>query len=148
MTKKKLPIEEIGEATRVASVHQIARVCHEANAAYCRSIGDKSQLPWDQASTQLKESTLVQVRAQIYALILGEPYSPRQSHDAWLTEKAGAGWVYGPEKDEAAKTHPCMVEYDQLGIEHRMKDYLFGAIVAAFYKFNADEAPAVEVDDE
>jgi hypothetical protein len=28
---------------------QIARVAYEANRAYCRTIGDDSQKPWDEA---------------------------------------------------------------------------------------------------
>ncbi len=27
----------------------IAKVCHEANRAYCQTIGDNSQLAWEQA---------------------------------------------------------------------------------------------------
>jgi len=32
-------------------------------------------------------------------------------------------------KDAKAKTHPCMVDYDQLPAEQRRKDELFGAAV-------------------
>lgn len=48
-----------------------------------------------------------------------------------MKAKEEDGWVYGPEKDAEKKVHPCMVPYDQLPKEQRMKDVLFGAVVRA-----------------
>lgn len=31
------------------TIEQIARVCHEVNRAYCESMGDTSQVPWEDA---------------------------------------------------------------------------------------------------
>ena len=56
---------------------------------------------------------------------------PDASHANWLKEKEAAGWVYGEEKDPLAKTHPCCVEYIQLPLEQRSKDYIFRSIVHA-----------------
>ena len=33
---------------------QIARVCHEVNRAYCKALGDESQLPWVDAPAMAK----------------------------------------------------------------------------------------------
>lgn len=41
---------------------------------------------------------------------------------AWVSYKAADGWRYGPFKDPVAKTHPCMVPYDKLPPEQRVKD--------------------------
>ena len=41
---------------------QIARVAHEANRAYCLSLGDPSQLPWEEAPDWAKESAIDGVR--------------------------------------------------------------------------------------
>ena len=32
-------------------------------------------------------------------------------HEEWRNEKIRNGWKYGPVKDDAAKTHPCLVEW-------------------------------------
>ncbi|HHS83699.1 MAG TPA: hypothetical protein ENK38_02080 [Gammaproteobacteria bacterium] len=99
----------------------IAAQCHENNRDYCRSIGDDSQPPWCLAPAWQQTSALEGV---IHAI--NNPYStPEDSHRSWLEAKVMAGWVYGEVKDPAAKTHPCMLPYDQLPDEQRAKDRIF-----------------------
>jgi hypothetical protein len=50
-------------------------------------------------------------------------------HNAWLEEKVNDGWVYGEIKDAEAKTHPCIVPFEQLPEFQKKKDALFCAIV-------------------
>jgi hypothetical protein len=107
------------------NAHQIAQVCHEANTAYCRVIGDYSQNHWDQAEQWQRDSA---VKGVEYAL--ANPDAPASAqHDAWLADKQRDGWVYGAVKDPATKQHPCMVPYMDLPIEQRLKDSLFKAVV-------------------
>ena len=40
-------------------------------------------------------------------------------------------WSYGEVKDAEAKTHPCLIPYDQLPEFQKAKDKLFVAIVDA-----------------
>jgi hypothetical protein len=35
-------------------------------------------------------------------------------HDVWASGRIRAGWQYGPYRDDAAKTNPCLIAYDQL----------------------------------
>lgn len=109
------------------SPSEIARMAHEVNRAYCASIGDRSQLPWDEAPVWQKDSAIAGVQAQWYTT---HP-RPELSHESWLAHKVADGWVYGPVKDAERKTHPCMVPYDQLPTEQRVKDVLFIAVVQA-----------------
>lgn len=118
---------------------QIAQVCHDANRAYCLTIGDTSQPPWDAAPQWQKESALNGVRFHLLELRNGRVPKPSASHDSWLAQKESEGWKYGPTKNVGTKEHPCFVPYEQLPIEQKLKDYIFGAIVAAFYE--AAEAP-------
>ena len=111
---------------------QIAIVAHEANAALCRTLGDDSQPKWEDAPQWQKDSALNGVVFHLEHLAKGERPAPSASHDNWLTEKRAAGWKYGPVKDAEAKEHPCFVPYIELPVGQRMKDYLFGAVVAAF----------------
>jgi hypothetical protein len=107
----------------------IAMLCHAANAAYCSSIGDTSQVPWEQAPDWQKESAVEGVE-----FCLANPDAPASAkHDSWMAEKVAAGWVYGKKKDPEASppTHPCIVAFDKLPTEQQFKDVLFKSIVAA-----------------
>lgn len=105
----------------------IAKACHEANKAYCQSIGDTSQVPWDSAPDWQKESAIKGVLFR-----LRNPDStPEDLHNSWCEEKLANGWMYGEVKDAEKKTHPCLVGYTSLPKEQRFKDELFGAIVNA-----------------
>lgn len=35
-------------------------------------------------------------------------------HDVWAKGRCDEGWIYGPERDDVKKTHPCLVDYDDL----------------------------------
>ncbi|XUM24954.1 RyR domain-containing protein [Bradyrhizobium oligotrophicum S58] len=48
-----------------------------------------------------------------------------------MADKLRAGWVHGEVKDADAKTHPCIVPFDQLPRVQQAKDKLFRAVVAA-----------------
>lgn len=108
-------------------IAQIASVAHEANAAYCRSIGDNSQPAWADAPEWQRKSAIngvIFTRDNPSAL-------PSASHESWLEEKRREGWQYGPEKDPERKLHPCFVPYEALPVEQRRKDALFQAVVRA-----------------
>jgi len=47
----------------------------------------------------------------------------------WLKERVNDGWVYGDIKNPIAKTHPCIVNYEDLPEEQKVKDKLFISIV-------------------
>ena len=42
-------------------------------------------------------------------------------HDTWAQRRMEEGWTYGPERDDEAKTHPCLVPYEDL--PETEKDY-------------------------
>jgi ryanodine receptor 2 len=35
-------------------------------------------------------------------------------HDVWAESRISQGWTYGPERNDALKTHPCLVPYEEL----------------------------------
>ena len=41
------------------NIEDIARICHEANRAYCKAFGDDSHLPWDSAPQWQRESAIM-----------------------------------------------------------------------------------------
>lgn len=109
------------------NVASIARVCHEANRAYCASIGDYSQKPWREAPPWQRQSAVNGVSFAMRNTSAG----PSASHESWLAEKRAHGWKFGPVKDEQKKEHPCFVAYEELGAEQKAKDAVFLAVVRA-----------------
>lgn len=106
-------------------MQSMARVAHEINRVYCAFLGDTSQLPWDDAPSWQKESSIAGVRG----IVEGKITRPSQSHESWLAHKRSEGWTYGPTKDPEKKQHPCLVEFDQLSREQQWKDIFFFAVV-------------------
>jgi hypothetical protein len=43
------------------------------------------------------------------------------THDVWAQRRLAEGWTYGTHRDDAAKTHPCLVPYADL--PESEKDY-------------------------
>jgi hypothetical protein len=105
----------------------VARICNEANRAYCLTLGDPIPATWDDAPAWQRESALLGV---IYHL--ANPNSkPSDGHESWLREKVATGWKFGPVKDPEKKEHPCMVAYDYLPKAQKAKDALFLGICRA-----------------
>lgn len=107
------------------SIEDVARVCHEANRAYCRALGDNSQPHWETAPDWQKQSALNGVDFHIR----NPEAKASASHESWMKEKLENGWKYGEVKDPEAKTHPCIVPFDELPLEQQKKDVLFKAVV-------------------
>ncbi len=116
-----------GQTVTGIDVVDVARVCHEANRAYCLALGDESQPSWDDAPEWQIQSAVNGVRYHAENPESG----PENSHESWLAEKEVDGWVYGEVKDPDAKTHPCMVPFSELPQEQQLKDVLFLSIVRA-----------------
>jgi hypothetical protein len=105
----------------------LARICHEANKAFCEYLGDTSQPSWDDAPEWQRNSAVSGVRFHLANPDAGDS----ASHDNWLKDKRADGWVYGEVKNPELKQHPCMVPFDQLPKDQQFKDKLFRTIVHA-----------------
>jgi hypothetical protein len=108
-------------------LNQIAKVCYEVNKTYCESIGDMSQVSWEEAPQWQKDSVINGVKFH-----LENPNSkPCDSHNNWMAEKLKDGWKFGKVKNPDTKEHPCMVAYEELPKEQQTKDALFITIIRA-----------------
>lgn len=110
-------------------VDKIAKVCHQTNKAYCETLGDNSQKDWDDAEEWQRESA----RNGVVFKINNPDAGDDAQHNAWMKDKVDDGWKYGDVKDAEAKTHPCIVPYEQLPVDQRIKDTLFRSVVEAMH---------------
>lgn len=107
------------------SAEEIAEVAHEANRAYCLSMGDASQKTWKEAPEWARDSAINGVKFHFQ----NPTAQPSASHESWLKQKLSEGWKFGPAKDPEKKEHPCCVPYEALPAEQKAKDYIYSAVV-------------------
>jgi hypothetical protein len=119
------------------TVEQISYVVHEANRALQRIFRDPVVSPtWLEAPASQRDGLMNGVQMAI------DGATPQELHEEWVRFRLEHGWKYGPVKDEWSKRHPCLVPYDQLPEEQRVKDYMLSAIVRtlAGYLVAAEQA--------
>ena len=147
----------MNQVTAGFAYEDVAKICHEANKAYCATIGDDTQPSWEDAPEWQKESAINGVRFHC----LNENTTPADSHNSWLKEKTEQGWSWGEIKDAEKKEHPCFTAYENLPKSQQIKDYIFKNIVEAYkeafytpivtrgmelvgYSFNPSNLPEVD----
>lgn len=113
-----------------AWIELIASVCHEANIVIQIYAGDVVSPTWELAPDWQKSSA----RDGVLQALEGK--SPEELHQSWCDFKVKDGWRYGANKDEVAKTHPCLVPYAELPEVQKLKDGVFSAIVGTFQRAN------------
>lgn len=114
---------------RPLTIDGIAKTCHEVNRVWCEAHNDTSQASWEASPDWQRESALKGVAAAL------EGVSDEELHQLWCDTKHQDGWVYGEVKDAVAKTHPCLVPYDQLPLAQQVKDTLFRTVVESLGRY-------------
>jgi hypothetical protein len=61
------------------------------------------------------------------------------AHDHWAQQRMADGWIWGPQRDDKHKKHPCLVPYGQLPESEKVYDRqssmeTLKAILAAGYR--------------
>lgn len=108
------------------TVEEIARVSHEACAAYQRMIGQEyPHLSWLQVTKETRECTIRGVEL----VFAGK--TPAEIHADWVEMRKGQGWQWGHRKSDVNRTHPNMVPYDQLPEAERYKNEIHAAVIRA-----------------
>lgn len=115
------------ESLHPADAADPARIAHEVNRVICEHLGDPVAPPWESAPDYMKQSSIKGVQA-IYA---NPAITPEEQHNLWMQQRLADGWTYGEVKDEHAKTHPNLVQYDELPTGQQLKDKLFQAVTRA-----------------
>lgn len=68
---------------------------------------------WDVECAAMRDDTPLEEKIRILAPL---------SHVNWMEHKKSEFWVFGKEKDPVKKTHPCIVPYEELSHDQKMKD--------------------------
>lgn len=61
----------------------------------------------------------VKLDAQLYELVEA---MAKNVHDIWSKNRMEQGWTYGPQRDDAKKQNPCLVEYEDLPESEKLYD--------------------------
>jgi len=106
-------------------VDRIAQVAHAAIRAHQIAHGQKPHPEWDDAEDWMRDSSREAVRAAL------EDPTPGAQHTRWMEERKAQGWSYGPERDDQKKHNPNMVDFDELSLFEKQKDYIIIALTQA-----------------
>ena len=112
----------------------ISMMAHAANREYCHHIGDPVPPEWDACTAEHQNSICAGVANLDRMMLEKETIYQSANHESWMAQKIADGWRYGDVKDEAAKTHPCLLDFAYLPAKQQAKDALFIAIVTALLK--------------
>lgn len=68
----------------------------------------------------------------------------RDVHEVWAARRIADGWRFGPNRDDARKEHPCLVEYDRLPESEKAYDreivtHTIKALLALGYRIDPPE---------
>lgn len=102
------------------TIEGIAKIVHEINKAFCEQIGDNSLTTWEATPQDVKDIVISGVQFHIDNPTAGAD----ASHNNWMANKVAQGWVYGYVKDATTKQHPCIVPFEKLTLNDRIKDVL------------------------
>ena len=68
----------------------------------------------------------------------------KNTHDLWARQRFKDGWVWGAQRDDSKKRHPCLVPYEELPESEKIYDRetalgTLKAIIALGYKIERNK---------
>lgn len=57
------------------------------------------------------DTTAIKLPAELEPLV---EQMAKNVHEVWAQGRIAEGWTYGEKRDDEAKTHPCLVPYEEL----------------------------------
>jgi hypothetical protein len=107
------------------TVEQIARVAYAAEAERSLQVAARASASFD----ALPDAERAAYIAHVQFILDNEHAGPAKEYRMLCARKEADGWEYGPTLDEAAKTDPTIVPFEQLPAENRKAAHLMYAIV-------------------
>jgi hypothetical protein len=120
-------IGTLSEMTAAAEL--AAELSYEVERAITVEIDGGEFRAWkDRDPAKRVEDVEAVLRCAVGIAISGDN-TPEKQHAAWMADRIAAGWTYGEQPDEKAKTHPALVKYCYMPKTQRSADAAFFAIV-------------------
>ena len=116
----------------------IAGAAHALLASIGQLFGEEV-IAWDDTEELYKQGLI----AGVTTYFENSELTPEQEHHKWLDAKMADGWVHGEAVDITPKTHPLILPFAELPMEHRVKATILHATVHALKDVpDAEEAVA------
>ncbi len=123
-------------------IEKLARAIHQRYYTKHAGAAPRTQAmsPWADLTDDVREANRAQARDISRKLLIvgceirpgGSPSSSftadevdrlaRIEHERWCAQRTGAGWSYGPVRDDASKLHPSLVPWERLSVSEQDKD--------------------------
>jgi len=105
---------------------QIAEICHAANRIIQKHLHDECpSLEWESEEEFIREASV----GEVQMILAGR--SPEETHNEWCDRLFSQGYICGLVKSREMRTHPCLVPFRDLPVEHKRKVRMIHAIVLA-----------------
>lgn len=100
----------------------IAELVHFVNNKICE-LNKEQTISWEDLPEYMKDGLILAIKLD---------QSPRDGHETWMKNRLENGWKLGPEKDIEKRISPCLVPYDELPYQQRIKDSVRKGITEFF----------------
>ncbi|MCZ4321448.1 RyR domain-containing protein [Pseudomonas anguilliseptica] len=104
----------------------IAGAAHALIASIGQVFGETA-ITWEDAGEGYQQGII----AGVTAYSENPDLTPEIEHQKWLEAKLADGWVHGEAIDTTPKTHPLLLPFAELPVEHRVKATILHAAVHA-----------------
>lgn len=119
----------------------IAGAAHALLASISQVFGETA-VAWEDAGESYQQGII----AGVTAYFENPDLTPESEHQKWIEAKQADGWVHGEAIDTTPKTHPLLLPFAELPVEHRVKATILHAAVHALKDLpDADEEVAAAV---
>lgn len=150
-------------AGAVSPSELLAQMIHENYLRTLTSADAPAARPWSELPARYRSSTRLQAQSMDFKLAaLGYTMTAalaapdelaaaieaqierlaEAEHRRWMTEKRLAGWTHGASRNEAAKTHPCLVPFAALPETEKEKDRVMWRQLVDLMRMTLQHAPA------
>jgi hypothetical protein len=136
----------LGEALKnmVPAPTLIAYDCYHGYLNLCNELDEKPTYEGD--FPFIDEDYVNSLIARIDNLLLN-PVSAKENHENWMKDRIDQGWKFGKVKSSEKKTHPSLIDYDELPDGEKRKGELFINTVNKYknpYSYPKQESKDVE----
>ena len=102
-----------------------ARTAYEVVRRYKEFYAEPTDGGWDELEETVRHKHIVAIQE----ILKRKSITPETVHQLWIESMAKLGWKYGPAKSDIDKTHPCLIDYNELDDRDKVKDVIFLAAI-------------------